>query len=65
MKWTLKDMGNLNIVNFRCWKFGVLQFHLLKTTKSCQFAPSFPMFPGKNGDGRGEGHWFCATARKI
>lgn len=53
-KWRLKDvseLGNLKIVSVRCWKFGILQFRLLEIIKSCQFVPSFPMFPGKRGDG--------------
>lgn len=47
----VSELGNLNIVNFRCWKLGILQFRLLKSIKSCQLVPSFPMFPGKKGDG--------------
>lgn len=27
----MKRRGELNIVNFRCWEFGVLRFHLLES----------------------------------
>lgn len=52
IKTHVSELGNLNIVNFTRWKFGILQFCLLKIIKSCQFVPSFPMFPGQKGDGR-------------
>lgn len=49
----VSELGNLNIVNFRCWKFGILQFRLLKIIKSCQFVPTGsrrrPRAPGPPG----------------
>lgn len=36
-------MEGLDIMSFRCWKFGISQFCHLKVIKSCQFVPSFPM----------------------
>lgn len=68
-KWRLKiyvsELGDLNIVHFRCWKFGILQFCLLKIIKSCQFVPSFPMFPGKKGDGVGRPLVLCHSTQDL
>lgn len=67
--WRLKHMypklGNVNIVNFRCWKFGILPFRLFENYSSLvSLCPPCPCSLGRRVMVEWKGHWFCATARK-
>lgn len=51
IKLYVSELGNLNIVNFRGWKFGTLQSRLLKVIRVLSVCALFALAPGKRGDG--------------
>jgi len=56
IKIRVSELGNLNIVNFRCWKFGILQFRLLKIIQVLSVCALFPHVLW------GEGWWWSGKA---